>query len=362
LHEALPPPYKIRGASRRAVLTDQKEEENTMHRKLPLKAALSLATLALTTGLALADTIAETDTLDDPAATNNAIAAAQTLKTANGEAVVPGWLGSSAGTQPFDADFYQFEAEAGSKVTIAVTRGLSGGKHTQTDLGIFEPNAATLTGWKRKVVIDGASVDPRYELDVTQTGTYTVAVTHASRTFMADGRVSGGTGGCGDYTLAINGLPITVKPIKQVDLNAKAWPGMVGKLNAKNRGNVFVAVLSSEDFDPMQVDKDSLTFGVTGDEDSLRSCKRKARDLNDDNKPDLVCRFVLAETGISPDKLEVLMKGKTLDGEEFQGSAAVSLISKHAKKKGHDHEDDDDDDEYEDHKHRHKHDHMARRR
>ena len=98
-------------------------------------------------------------------------------------------------------------------------------------------------------------------------------------------------------------------------------------------GSIPVAVLSTPNFDaPQQVDKNSLTFGHTGDETSLHRRGRKGtpdcrtRDVNQDGLPDLVCRFVTGKTGFQVGDTVGILKGKTMDGTPLEGRDAVQIV------------------------------------
>ena len=57
-------------------------------------------------------------------------------------------------------------------------------------------------------------------------------------------------------------------------------------------GLIQIAILSETGFDaPKVVDRESLTFGRTGDEDSLAFCVPWKTDVNHDRKKDLICYF-----------------------------------------------------------------------
>lgn len=111
-----------------------------------------------------------------------------------------------------------------------------------------------------------------------------------------------------------------------------------------NRRKISVAILSDADFDaPAVVDRASLTFGRTGDEESLhwrgKSGKPRchARDVNHDGQKDLVCRFKLHEAGFQEGDTEGFLKGQTVDGHAFMGSDAVTIKVKkkhHRRRRG----------------------------
>ncbi len=326
-----------------------------MYRKLPLKTALALAVLALSSGLAMADTVSESDA----AGANDTLATAQPLSTSNGEVIVPAVL-TNNGKPAGDLDFFSFHAEAGNEITFDIDNGDGDASSVDTWMGIFGPDGKRIVFNDDGNPIDAGSLsvkdsricagqalpscksDGSEKFIVPATGTYVVGVTNYRSMGIGDGGVVySKKAAYGDYTLVIAGLPVATT---QVDVVAKAMPGMIGKLNAKNQGNVWAAILSSSTFNALEVNKTSLTFGVTGDENSLRSCKRKLRDVNGDGQADLVCRFVFASTGIAADKLDVVLKGKTLDGQDFQGKTTLVLKSKHAERHHSDHEHDDEDD------------------
>ena len=100
----------------------------------------------------------------------------------------------------------------------------------------------------------------------------------------------------------------------------------------KSNGKIPVAILSTPDFDaPSEVDWDSLTFGVTGDEDSLSyhagvpQCA--AEDVEpEDGLDDLVCQFHQKDTGFACGDTVGILKGELEDMTEFQGSDSVVIV------------------------------------
>ncbi len=111
----------------------------------------------------------------------------------------------------------------------------------------------------------------------------------------------------------------------------------------RHRRKISVAILSTPDFNaPWDIDRASLTFGVTGDEESLlfkfRHGQRKPRcwsfDVNRDGLRDLFCRFKRAATGLEPGDTEAILKGETMDGVAIIGRDAV-VIREHRHRKHH---------------------------
>jgi|GEM_PF-6846246 len=112
------------------------------------------------------------------------------------------------------------------------------------------------------------------------------------------------------------------------------------RIKSGSKGSVQVAVLSAADFSPLaDIDQTSLTFGKSGNEKSLISCKaqlkpgknakeggdaesgEKTRDFNKDGVLDLVCRFQISLTGLEPGDMEVILKGRTVSGSFFEGKS-----------------------------------------
>jgi hypothetical protein len=97
-------------------------------------------------------------------------------------------------------------------------------------------------------------------------------------------------------------------------------------INLRKMKTVSVVALSSTDFSPSNIDRATLTFGVTGDEASLVSCARKQKDVNGDRQPDLTCTF-LTKTAAAGQCGSVvwILKGLMTDGKPFEGSQTVQV-------------------------------------
>ena len=102
--------------------------------------------------------------------------------------------------------------------------------------------------------------------------------------------------------------------------------GKNNKINLKNK-NVTVAILSSSDFNaPVQVDKTTLTFGKTGDENSLLKCDHKGKDVNKDGLKDLTCTFSVKKAGFVCGDTEAVLRGKMIStGNDFVGKQSILL-------------------------------------
>jgi hypothetical protein len=132
--------------------------------------------------------------------------------------------------------------------------------------------------------------------------------------------------------LMTNALNTATRTIVAVDIK----PG--NKINRIIIGtgdgtSIQVGILSATDFDARrQVDWKSLTFGSTGNENSLRirfligtpDCL--TRDVNHDGLRDLVCRFLIGKTGFQLGDTIGILKGKTMDGTLLEGHDSVIIM------------------------------------
>jgi probable HAF family extracellular repeat protein len=127
-------------------------------------------------------------------------------------------------------------------------------------------------------------------------------------------------------------VPETLK----VKINIRPWSPHNKIKPCVKWGLVPVAILSSKDFNaPRTVVRHSLTFGQTGDEDSLAFCPRWPSDVNHDGLRDLVCYFHVGPTGFQCGDKEGILRGQTVDGEEFEGTDEVQVQPCHRKRKHH---------------------------
>jgi hypothetical protein len=120
-------------------------------------------------------------------------------------------------------------------------------------------------------------------------------------------------------------------PVVEVTIDIK--PGSFpNSINPKSKGKIPVAILSSPDCDaPSDVDQASLTFGRTGDEESLAFCSPSPKDVNDDGLYDLVCHFYTQHTGFECGDTEGILKGQTGaagSGQPIEGTDSVNIVPK----------------------------------
>jgi len=102
-------------------------------------------------------------------------------------------------------------------------------------------------------------------------------------------------------------------------------------INPKSQGKIPVAILSTQEFcAPEMVNKDSLTFGFEGDEQSLAFCNSEGEDVNGDGLEDLVCHFYTQFTGFRCGDTEGVLNGTTTDGmttdTPIEGKDSVRIV------------------------------------
>jgi len=118
--------------------------------------------------------------------------------------------------------------------------------------------------------------------------------------------------------------PVPVPEPVAIDIKPGAYPNSI---NPKSKGKIPVAILSTKDFNaPKMVDRDSLTFGATGDEDSLAFCNPKGEYINGDRLKDLVCHFYTEDTEFLCGDTEGVLKGMTMDGTPIEGRDSVKIV------------------------------------
>jgi len=88
-----------------------------------------------------------------------------------------------------------------------------------------------------------------------------------------------------------------------------------------------VAILSDAGFDAVdEVVSASLTFGLTGNEESLTFCFPRGHDVNSDGFNDLICVFRTQKAGFQCNDTEGILKGRTVDGTFVKGSDSVRMV------------------------------------
>lgn len=262
-----------------------------------------------------------------------AITAAQPLVIGSGGSVeVSAELGNGP-SGPNDLDFFSFHGTVGNVITITAVGG-----------GSLDPYIA-LFGPARQWLIEdddsGGDLNARianFRLD--ETGTYTVGVSSYPRYFINGGILSDTSLGLsphGTYTLAMSGLtppvagpapvPVPTPPsVQHISIEIKPGSGQLTPINAKAKGTIPVALLSNAEFDALQVNRHSITFGKAGGEAPSVRCDKGGRDVNGDGRLDLVCHFDNEATGFQPGDLAGIVKGRTVTDAPFEGVGSLKAI------------------------------------
>ncbi len=101
-------------------------------------------------------------------------------------------------------------------------------------------------------------------------------------------------------------------------------PGSVhNPVNLASSGTIPVAVLSSESFDALQVDWESVTFGPSGAREAHG--RSHVEDVDRDGDLDFVLHFATRETGIRCGDTEAALAGTTFANEAFRGTDAITV-------------------------------------
>lgn len=260
-----------------------------------------------------------------------------------------------------DVDFYSFQGTKDDKVVIDVNGGMQNGLDLY--VSFLGPNASG-----PQQALDGnddcnypADIDPclpvpgSVPISLASDGVYYVAVTHNPAMVVDNGAVlnlipsipvaSGG------YTLTISGVtppqappqpPSSEEPsaVKNVRIDIRPGERAEKATVHLSRARIPVAILSSEDFDAMQINVDSLRFGRSGDEQSLEKCFTRGVDVNRDGRRDMVCLFAIKPANFEPNDVVGIIKGSTTTETQFQGRGLLKVIElrKSRRHRGHDHD------------------------
>lgn len=271
----------------------------------------------------------------DESEPNHPFSSAQALTIENGSVSVDGVVGSLTGPMILDADFYSFHARAGDVVTFDIDGGIkTSGRSLDAILTLFGPDTYLENDdVPASQPLDDGSIHLRDPLlaniNLPRTGIYTIAVTGFPNRLNRDGtfldtRFFAQTNGA--YTLRISGVSPSAQ---QINIEIKPGSGEYAPVNPKSRGNIPVALLSSAEFNALDIDPASLSFGATGNEASFRRCGRDGVDVNGDGRPDLVCHFENQLAGFDADHSMGIVKGNmlpTAGGTPFEGRGMLKIV------------------------------------
>lgn len=216
----------------------------------------------------------------------------------------------------------------------------SGSSFVKSSILTWAPNT-----WYHVAVVK-SGVTLTFYRDGAVVGTGTVSNAPSSlNSRLAIGAVPSNTGIFNPLVGALDEVEVFVRALSAPEIQAIFDAGSAGKckgrtvgidikpgsfpnsINPKSRGTIPVAILSTPDFDaPEEVDKTSLAFGRTGDEDSLAFCTKSAEDVNSDGLLDQVCHFNTQDTAFQMGDTEGILRGMTVDGRPIEGRDSVRII------------------------------------
>lgn len=264
--------------------------------------------------------------VEETTGANQPIQSAQPLTVGTGGSItVTGAIAHFGASQP-DVDFYTFDAQEGDTITVDIDLTTNG---LDASLTLFGPGPDyPVLIMSSDAALDQGSeteADPRidaFRLNVA--GRYTVAVSSFPVFFRPGGTMtSTRTLSSGAYTLIISGL---VPPVQMMNIDIKPGSNEIAPINPKSKGLVPVALLSSSQFNALDADVNSLTFGASGDERSFRRCAKEGQDVNGDGRPDLVCHFENEVAGFRRGDSAGVVKGKTRTGKLFEGRGDLKVV------------------------------------
>lgn len=277
---------------------------------------------------------------------NHPLQSAQYLSAAGGEVTISAAIGVPGATETVatlfgsttvpassdDLDFFSFYAQAGDVVTLDIDNGAGGQQSVDTTMAVFNSSGTMLRMNDDAESYDAGStslLDSRIDdFVVPATGIYHVGVSSYPRYFQDGGTVDTTSSPGGDYTLRIAGASAApVKPsVKKVSISVKPGSNDRAPINPKSKGKVKFAVLSANDFNAMEIDPSSMTFGATGNEASLSKCNNDGQDVNGDGLLDLVCHYENQAAGFRYSDVEGVVRGKTRKGVAFEGRGLLKVV------------------------------------
>jgi hypothetical protein len=111
--------------------------------------------------------------------------------------------------------------------------------------------------------------------------------------------------------------------IKIIGLDIKP-DSQTNKINPRSKGVIHAAVLTSEDFDALLVDPDTVLFGPAGA--AKAHTQAHVEDVDYDGDMDLLFHFKTQETGIQCGDTEATLTGNTWGGTPISGTDSVNTV------------------------------------
>ncbi len=109
--------------------------------------------------------------------------------------------------------------------------------------------------------------------------------------------------------------------VSSVDIDIK--PGSDPKaINLRSKGNIPVAILSSDTFDAITIDPSTVELEGA----RVRGLLCHDEDVNSDGLLDLVCQVEIQELGIGAGAIVAVLTAQTFDGVLVTGSDSVKIV------------------------------------
>lgn len=124
--------------------------------------------------------------------------------------------------------------------------------------------------------------------------------------------------------IAVSGLS-TVLLAAAIRITIDVKPGdQPTTLEPKREGMVPVAILTTKEFDATRVDPGTVRAGATGTEAAV--FRSAVEDVDADRDTDMMLLFRVQQMGLECSGKSITLKGRTQDGEEIEGSEAVTMV------------------------------------
>jgi hypothetical protein len=100
-------------------------------------------------------------------------------------------------------------------------------------------------------------------------------------------------------------------------------PGKLhNRVNSNSNELIGVAVLATDLFDPLSVDRSSVRFGPAG----AQANDTRNVDVDGDGRLDIVFYFKGRQVGLTCGDASAVLLGATFDGKEFEGTDSVEVL------------------------------------
>jgi hypothetical protein len=193
--------------------------------------------------------------------------------------------------------------------------------HGSSDPGIVA-KAEQLRDWFGNVRLSTTHERARGLISDTVTGGYQAAFSIGRRFNVDPNEANFRISGYGPiYPDESTFLVRDILALAEIDIKPGSDPNSI---NPFSRGVIPVAILTTEDFDALMVDADSVLFGPA--EAEKRHKRAHVEDVDGDGDLDLLLHFRTQDTGIALGDTEACVIGETYDGVPLMGCDSVRTV------------------------------------